>query len=146
MPAAPGDPAPAPDGAPGRFLLPDPDEPLLGYAAGLQDAQWRRLRRGRIRPDRSVDLHGLRRDPARRRCLAAIEAAVADGERCLLVVHGRGLRSPGPPRLRAALPDWLADPRLAGAVLGFAPARPEDGGPGATYVLLRRRRETPPGR
>jgi DNA-nicking Smr family endonuclease len=109
--------------------------------AEINEAQRRRLKRGQIRPDRSIDLHGLRAEEARRTCLAEIAEAERAGERCVLVVHGRGRSSPNGPVLREALPGWLDDPRLAGCVLAFARAQPDDGGAGASYVLLRRRRD-----
>ena len=124
---------------PAQFDFPDAGEPLLGIASGIQTSQLRRLRTGRIRPDRRIDLHGHESEPARRDLLDTLGSAIEADERCVLVVHGKGLRSKGDPVLREALPRWLADPQLAGRVLAFAPATPEDGGTGATYVLLRRR-------
>jgi DNA-nicking Smr family endonuclease len=125
---------------PAKFYRPDPDEPLLGHAEGIQASQLRRLRGGRIPPELRIDLHGLRADEARRHILTELPAAIAAGLRCVIVVHGKGLRSEGAPVLRNALVEWLAEPALDGRVLAFAPAQPEDGGRGATYVLLRRRR------
>jgi DNA-nicking Smr family endonuclease len=113
---------------------------LLGFAEGINAAQRKRLRQGRIPTERRVDLHGLRSDEARRHCLDEISAAIDAGERCLLVVHGKGHRSKEAPVLRGSLPGWLGDPRLGGRVLAFCPAQPVDGGTGATYVLLRRNR------
>jgi DNA-nicking Smr family endonuclease len=129
-----------PPSSPRRFDQPDPGEPGLGVAAGISAAQLRRLRSGRIRPDRVVDLHEHRADPARLLLHAEIRKAADENERCLLVIHGKGLRSSGKAVLRSALPEWLASPDLEGCVLAFAPAQPEDGGSGATYVLLRRTR------
>jgi DNA-nicking Smr family endonuclease len=131
---------PAPARSPMRFEHPDPGEPGLGVASGIAAAQLRRLRGGRVRPDRVVDLHALRAEPARALLHDEIHSAAGNGERCVLVVHGKGLRSKGKPVLRSSLPDWLADPELENRVLAFAPAQPEDGGSGATYVLLRRTR------
>ncbi len=129
--------APATQG-PAHFDFPDPGELGLGIASGIQTSQLRRLRAGRIRPERRIDLHGLRGDAARRALLDALVGVINAGERCVLVIHGKGLRSESEPVLRRGLPGWLADPRLGGRVLAFAPAKPEDGGAGATYVLLRR--------
>jgi DNA-nicking Smr family endonuclease len=126
--------------SPVAFHFPEADEPLLGVAAGIQASQLRDLRRGRIRPEEKIDLHGLRVDEARRQLLCELRRAAENGKRCLVVIHGKGLRSPGRPVLRTALPGWLADPELAGCVLAFAPACVDDGGSGATYVLLRRTR------
>ncbi len=128
-----------PVGRPARFEFPDPEDRALGIASGIQSSQLRRLRDGRIRPERRIDLHGLRADSARRALQGEVLEAIRTGERCVLVVHGRGLRSVDEPVLRNALPDWLGDPRLEGRILAFAPAQPGDGGRGATYVLLRRR-------
>ncbi len=130
---------PPPSGRPARFEFPDPEDRALGIASGIQSSQLRRLRDGRIRPDRRIDLHGLRADPARRALHDALSHSIRAGERCVLVVHGKGLHSVDEPILRSALPEWLGDPRLEGRVLAFAPAQPGDGGRGATYVLLRRR-------
>ena len=125
---------------PVTFHFPDAGEPLLGVAEGIQASQLRELRRGRIRPEAEIDLHGLRFEEARNHLLSELGRAVDTGLRCLIVIHGKGLRSPGRPVLRAELPGWLADPRLSGRVLAFAPACGNDGGSGATYVLLRRSR------
>jgi DNA-nicking Smr family endonuclease len=125
---------------PAVFRFPEPGEPLLGIAAGIQSSQLLSLRRGRIRPQAEVDLHGLRSDAAGRHLLRELCLAAANGLRCVIVIHGKGLRSSGRPVLRAQLPRWLADPELEGCVLAFAPACEADGGNGATYVLLRRER------
>ena len=60
-------------------------------------------------------------------------------KRCVLIVHGRGLNSPAQiPVLKAWLRGWLGQKRIGKTVLAFASARPQDGGTGAVYVLLRR--------
>jgi len=123
---------------PATFHRPHEGEPGVGVASGVQASQLRRLRAGRIRPQHSIDLHGMRADAARRALLADLAVAAREGARCVLVVHGRGLHSKQTAVLRDALPTWLADPALEGRVLAFAPAQPADGGPGASYVLLRR--------
>ena len=61
--------------------------------------------------------------------------------RTVLIVHGRGLRSPGGlPVLKHAAAQWLSHGIAGGYVLAFATARPSDGGAGAVYVMLRRER------
>ena len=61
------------------------------------------------------------------------------GKRCVLIVHGRGLNSPDQiPVLKESLRVWLGQKRTGKTVLAFATARPQDGGAGAVYVLLRR--------
>ena len=67
--------------------------------------------------------------------------AFAAGHRAVLVVHGRGLNSKdNVPVLKERLKSWLARGRVGRVVLAFSSARPADGGAGALYVLLRRRR------
>jgi DNA-nicking Smr family endonuclease len=68
--------------------------------------------------------------------------AIASGKRAVLVVHGRGLSSPGKPILKAKVLEWLIYGPWRKWVIAFASARPCDGGAGATYVLLRRRPST----
>jgi DNA-nicking Smr family endonuclease len=115
-------------------------ERFSGLAAGGDRKQLRRLRRGEYAIERRIDLHGLDAAAARRALRAALHGALEAELRCLLVIHGRGLHSQGAPRLRELLPEWLAEAPHGSELLGFASARPEHGGSGACYVLLRRRR------
>jgi DNA-nicking Smr family endonuclease len=133
-----GGPRRTPAPRPTRFHFPDAREPLLGVADGIQASQLRRLRGGSIRPEAEIDLHGQRADEARRTLTAELRAAAESKLRCVVVIHGKGLRSETGPVLRSSLPEWLADPALGDRVLAFAPARAADGGTGATYVLLRK--------
>lgn len=123
-----------------RFEIVAEGERHEGWAVGIDAAHLRRLRRGEVPVDRRVDLHGFDAAGAERVVRQALEAAAAEDERCVLIVHGRGRGSPGGPVLKSALPGWLAEPPNAALVMAFASSVPRDGGPGATYVLLRRRR------
>jgi DNA-nicking Smr family endonuclease len=109
-----------------------------GAAPGFEHRRLVRLRHGDPPPDRELDLHGLRRDEARRALHAELRDALAAGERCLLVIHGRGSRSQAGAVLRDALPAWLAEPPHGPRVLAFAAS--DDHAGGASYVLLRRTR------
>ena len=60
--------------------------------------------------------------------------------RCVRVVHGRGLHSDGGAVLKGGVVEWLTTAPPLSLVLAFASAQPRDGGPGASYVLLRRAR------
>jgi len=66
-----------------------------------------------------------------------LRQALAAGCRSVLIVHGRGRRSPGAPVLKRSLPGWLAAPPHGERVAAFTTAPPHLGGPGATLVLLR---------
>jgi len=114
--------------------------------ASTLDGGWdRRLRGGRLVPDRSIDLHGYGRDQAYTLLAREIEDASLAGQRVLLVVTGKGARGePDPDRprgvIRASLPHWLETPALRPYVAALRPAHPRHGGSGAFYVILRRQR------
>ena len=109
-----------------------------GWASGFDRRRLRGLRSGEIEPDAEIDLHGMTRAEAHRALAEALRDAIAQQQRCVLVVHGRGSRSPGSPVLRDALPEWLAQSPHGASILAFAAGEAQRGG--ATYVLLRRAR------
>jgi DNA-nicking Smr family endonuclease len=110
-----------------------------GRAAGVDRRSAERLRRGHLPIDGRLDLHGLTQEKAAARLADFIERAESQGKRCLLVITGKGLASGG--ILRDQVPRWLNQAPNRAHVLAFDYARPQDGGSGALYVLLKRRRE-----
>jgi DNA-nicking Smr family endonuclease len=93
-----------------------------------------KLRRGHWAVQRQIDLHGLRREQAREALSAFLRDATRAGIRCVRVVHGKGLGSPGrTPVLKALVQRWLSQKR---EVLAFVQAKPLEGGAGALVVLL----------
>jgi DNA-nicking Smr family endonuclease len=128
-----------------RFQVERRGERIEGRAPGIDREHLRRLRTGAVRVDSSVDVHGLEAAAARRAVRETLSRGFDSGARCILVVHGRGLHSRQGPTLKDALPGWLEAPPIGATVMAFASAAPDDGGTGATYVLLRRsrRREKP---
>jgi DNA-nicking Smr family endonuclease len=106
-----------------------------GERAGIDGRTQRRLFRGDVPLDRRLDLHGLTAARAESRLTQFIERAARDGCRCVLVITGKGAGI-----LRGHVPDWLKRQPLSPHVLALAEARPHDGGCGALYVLLRRKR------
>jgi DNA-nicking Smr family endonuclease len=108
------------------------------------DGGWdRRLQRGVIVPDRSIDLHGHTLSSAHHLLDQALDRAAIDGSRVLLVITGKPPRDPAPHRrglIRAAIGDWLGASRHAGQIAAVRNAHPRHGGAGALYVILRRAR------
>ena len=93
-----------------------------------------RLRRGQWAVQRQIDLHGLRTDEAREALGQFLREAQRAGVRCVRVVHGKGLGSPGrTPVLKAKVHGWLIQKK---EVLAFVQAKPLEGGAGAVLVLL----------
>lgn len=132
-PAPPAAPRPAAGQRPGLLVS---EDGTRGRAPDVSKKTERELAAGRFPPRATLDLHRLTMETARHRLAGFIAEARAAGHRSVLVVTGRAERTPEGARLRDQVPGWLAGP-LAGAVLAFAPARAEDGGAGAIYVLLR---------
>lgn len=107
-----------------------------GSAPGLDRRTAERLRRGKLAIDGRVDLHGMSRDAAHRTVIDHLSSAHLLGKRCVLVVTGKGRGI-----LKESVPHWLNLPPLREKILAIETARPEHGGEGALYVLLKRRRD-----
>ncbi|MBV7455665.1 Smr/MutS family protein [Acidovorax sp. sif1233] len=112
----------------------DTDDQLSFRRPGIGVEITRRLRSGHWSIQRQLDLHGLRVDEAREALGEFIRHAHKAGLRCVRVVHGKGLGSPGKsPVLKSRVQRWLVQ---KSEVLAFVQARPIDGGAGALVVLL----------
>jgi DNA-nicking Smr family endonuclease len=114
------------------------DDGLSFRRPGLNADVVTRLRRGQWAIQAQLDLHGLRSDEAREQLAAFVREALQRGHRCVRVVHGKGLGSPGrEPVLKAKTQRWLAQCQ---EVIAFAQATGAQGGAGALVVLLERRK------
>jgi DNA-nicking Smr family endonuclease len=105
-------------------------------APGVDRREIRRLRRGTYTVQARMDLHGHTLAEAAVSVHRFIERSRQTRHRCVCIVHGRGLNSPGGVSvLREPVREHLT--RLP-SVLAFCDAPQGDGGAGAVYVLLRR--------
>jgi DNA-nicking Smr family endonuclease len=108
------------------------------------DGTWdRKLSRGAVQPDVTVDLHGHDLAGAYDLLDTRLEQAIAMGDRVLLLITGKPPKGEPPiarGRIRAAVGDWLAASRHAGAIAAVRGAHPRHGGSGALYIILRRTR------
>ncbi len=137
----------------GRIPPPRPADPIPVSAqkplADSLDGGWdRRIRRGSTEPERTIDLHGHTLLTAHRALDIALDDALRDGIRVLLVITGK------PPResdrgadgrakrglIRASIGDWLTVSRHARRIAAVRNAHPRHGGTGALYVILKRDR------
>jgi DNA-nicking Smr family endonuclease len=117
------------------------DEYIEGSINGVDRNTMRRLKRGLIPIQDHIDLHGLTQKDAEVRVREFLVKSQGRGLQCVLIVHGRGLNSPDSiPVLKERLPVWLNKGQARKIVKAFVSARPYDGGTGAIYVLLRKRR------
>lgn len=113
----------------------DTDDQLSYRRPGIGVEVTLRLRSGHWSIQRQLDLHGLRVDEAREALGEFVRQAHKVGLRCVRVVHGKGLGSPGKsPVLKGRVQRWLVQKN---EVLAFVQARPMDGGAGALVVLLK---------
>jgi DNA-nicking Smr family endonuclease len=106
----------------------------------------KRLGRGRIEIDGTLDLHGMRQDEAHAALSRYVQSRASRGDRTILVITGKGLKKiNGDPTsivergvLRSMLPHWLNAPDLKPFVAGWDQSAQSHGGEGAWYVRLRR--------
>ncbi len=113
----------------------DVDDQLSFRRPGIGTDITRKLRRGDWSIQGQVDLHGLRTDEARDALAQFVRDAVRVGWRCVRVVHGKGLGSPGKqPVLKSKVQRWLVQKN---EVQAFVQAPPVQGGAGALLVLLK---------
>ena len=114
------------------------------HAAATLDSTWdRKLSSGSITPDRILDLHGRNLDQAWRAIDDALEHAIANEERVMLLITGHA-RAGAPPvergKIRAAVHDWLAASRHSARIAAVRGAHRRHGGAGSLYIILRRPR------
>lgn len=108
---------------------------LFFLRAGLQNKILRELKKGKRYPiERELDLHGLTQAKAQAEIDSAILALSAEQSRCLLIVHGKGLRSSHHPVLKTFTAQYL---KTLKPVSAYCSAQTHDGGTGALYVLIK---------
>lgn len=118
--------------------------------AGLQQSKMAKLKGGKFSSDRELDLHGLQVAEAAVVLTKFINAAYGDGHECVKVIHGKGMNNEKLvarrdfeqntdrrkiAKLKLYVMAWLKENPI---VLGFCRSLPQDGGGGATYILLSR--------
>lgn len=149
-------PLPVPDAAPAKPRR-IPHLPMPSYQSDgqsrheppgrvIEPRMRRRLGRGQIEIDGTIDLHGMRQAEAHSALTRFIHARSARGDRTLLVITGKGLKKLNGDAativergiLRSMLPIWLGEPDIAPLVAGWDVAAQGHGGEGAYYVRLRR--------
>ena len=154
LPMAEPEPAPALKAPPKRqpprapflppYQAPSPTAKVVDRA--VDPAIHKKVRRGRIDIDGTIDLHGMTQTVARETLRRYIGARAARGDRTLLVITGKGTKTDNDyisamterGILRTMLPIWLSEPGLSHMISGWSLAARGHGGEGAWYVRLRR--------
>ena len=113
----------------------DPLEVLEWRQDGIQLAVFEKLRKGGYDIARELDLHQRTVKEARGDIYQLISKAHANNWRCVLISHGKGLRSPTPAKLKSYVAHWLTQHPL---VLAYCSAQRNRGGVGSVYALIKK--------
>lgn len=135
--------------APRRPFLPPyqaPRQPQAVMEKAVDPAIHKKVRRGHIEIDGTIDLHGMTQAEAREALRRYVAARFSRGDRTILVITGKGVRTDNDyisamterGILRTMLPIWLSEPGLSPMISGWSVAARGHGGEGAWYVRLRR--------
>lgn len=110
---------------------------IEGVSGNAHPEITKKLHQGEISIQEYIDLHGYGVVEAGDALNRFLNKSISIGHRAVLIVHGRGLSSPGDPVLKNKVIEWLTKGKWKKWVAAFTSARKCDGGTGATYVLLR---------
>jgi len=131
----------------GHTLYPTAPEQVAHAPVRMDKKAHTKLKRGKLKPEARIDLHGMTLAQAQPALTGFIMRAFAEGQRLVLVITGKGKRTtddgPIPQRpgvLRHNVPHWLHTSPLNSMVMQITPAHLRHGGDGAYYVYLRRSR------
>lgn len=118
-------------------FIPECEDFLEFMRPGIQKSYLKQIRNGKIEVEDHLDLHGYRRDDARKTLLNFLDHAQQQSYKLVRIVHGKGYHSDdSQPVLKAMVNKWL---QSIPEVLAFVSATPRDGGTGAVYILLKKR-------
>jgi DNA-nicking Smr family endonuclease len=123
------------------FIISNTPEYMEGTGRDIPLEYAERLHRGDFSIQAHIDLHGMGVVQAKDAVEKFLRGAITSGKRAVLIVHGRGLSSPGEPVLKNKVKEWLTRSHWRKWVIAFTSAQSYDGGAGATYILLRHRRQ-----
>ena len=133
--------------SPAHNLAPAIHDQIRQAPVQMDQKSFGKLKRGKLRPEGKIDLHGMTLDRAHPVLTGFVMNAHAQGKRLILVVTGKGKQrdegGPIPVRhgiLRHQVPQWLSMQPMKSVVLQVAQAHVSHGGGGAYYVYLRRHR------
>lgn len=118
----------------------------IGDTKNLDGNTAEKFRKGQYKIEARLDLHGMTEKQAFAAVTDFILNCYKKQKRCLLIITGKGLTTDDVPWyeikgvIKKAIPLWLNNPEIRPFILSVTPAKQEDGGSGAMYVLLKRKR------
>lgn len=116
-----------------------------------------KVKRGQLKPEAQLDLHGFRRSDAHGALDLFIARCYDQGKKMVLVITGKGASPYSAPKqrrhrtendfefrdrgvLKTKVPLWLETPTMRSMVHSVQEAHPRHGGSGALYVFIRQKR------
>lgn len=111
---------------------------MEGFAEGTNALTIEKLKKGEFSVQKTLDLHGFSTDDAAELFQEFVQNAIRQGLRCVKIIHGRGLKSRNAPVLRESLKSWIIKAMHRKWIIAFSNAIMAEGGPGATYILLKK--------
>jgi len=111
---------------------------MEGFVEGINPVTLEKLKKGEFSVQKTLDLHGCSIDNADALFQLFIKEAVREGLKCVKGIHGRGLKSKSTPVLKEHLKTWIIKAMHRKWIIAFSNALMNDGGPGATYILLKK--------
>lgn len=130
-----------------KIILPNFHEDNKINSPNMDKKNFKKLVKGKMEIEGTIDLHGLTADQAKIKLITFINHSYSLGKRLIIVITGKGkhkgfdeFQRPINGVLRQNLPEWLSGPSVSNKVLQVIQAQPKHGGAGAFYVYLRRQR------
>lgn len=111
----------------------DENVSYLATGESLSPQIIKKIRRGEYPKEQTIDLHGDSVDSAREKLSLLLQQAHEKEMRSLFIIHGKGKQA----ILKNHVVHWL---KQVPWVLYFCSASPNEGGAGALYVLLKRKK------
>ena len=112
----------------------------LGATANIDRRTSMKFKRGKLSIDGQIDLHGLTLRQAHDAFNDFVRRSYTRQDRCILVITGKGRGGEKFGKIRRELPHWINESSLRSYVLAVSEAQIRDGGSGAFYILLKRKR------
>jgi DNA-nicking Smr family endonuclease len=117
-----------------------PDLNTEENAAGIDRKTHQKFKAGKMPIEGKLDMHGMTQNEAFPALLDFINRSFHSEKRCLIVVTGKGFMSKNRGILKQSLPIWINNEDIRPKILSFCQARPTDGGSGAFYIFLKRKK------
>ena len=123
---------------------------ILYRSTNIDKKTYNLLKKGKINPENTLDLHGLNTKQAENNSINFIEQNYSKGKRLILIITGKGKKSnktdslnynnSGIGILKKSLVTWIENSEVFSSIIGIYPAHVKHGGGGAFYVYLRKKK------